>query len=261
MEDEPQIRCPIFLEEEKKIKKITDEINKAEPFGKKAERSKDLVEEAEKLLACEKYDDKSMDCKSCRMISKVRKSTGKLISEPKEVVAEITKGLGNVDLSLGTLSKGLGGFMDLVSDMMEEGVTEVRRGGEISGLGKRVHGMYGFKVSTMPGGKHGGGKHSRGLKRTTICHRKRIDCSKITDSEPLIEVFEEGDHVNVIAEIPGLSEAEIKTKVKDGVLSISTDSKDKKYTKEIPLPELTDSKPVKKSYKNGILKLKFKKKR
>jgi len=46
---------------------------------------------------------------------------------------------------------------------------------------------------------------------------------------------------------------------KDG-LTISVDTPQRKYQKELPLPEEVDPKPVNASYKNGVLAIRFKKK-
>jgi len=54
---------------------------------------------------------------------------------------------------LGGLLKGLGSLFDLVSRMAEEGQDEYTRTGEISGLGGKATGVYGFSVKMGLGGK------------------------------------------------------------------------------------------------------------
>jgi len=76
--------------------------------------------------------------------------------------------------------------------------------------------------------------------------------------EVIVDVFDEGDHVKVIAELPGVTEKDIKTEVKGNVLVISATGISREYYKEVTLPC-----PVKgeldASYKNGVLQLKAEK--
>ena len=73
-----------------------------------------------------------------------------------------------------------------------------------------------------------------------------------------IDIFDEEDHVLVVAEIPGAQEENIEVKLEKDKLTISADKVGGKYYKELILPcvpkgELT------RTYKNGILKVKIKK--
>lgn len=73
-----------------------------------------------------------------------------------------------------------------------------------------------------------------------------------------IDIFDEEDHVLVVAEIPGAQEEKIEVKLKKDKLTISADKVGGKYYKELILPcvpkgELT------RTYKNGILEVKIKK--
>lgn len=74
------------------------------------------------------------------------------------------------------------------------------------------------------------------------------------EKEPIVDIFEENDYVTVIAEIPGATEKDIKTELKDNVLEISAGG----FTKSITLPEASGS-IVGRTYKNGILQLKIEK--
>ena len=73
-----------------------------------------------------------------------------------------------------------------------------------------------------------------------------------------IDIFDEENHVLVVAEIPGTAEESIKVNLVKDKLTISADKAGKKYHKELILPcvpkgELT------KTYKNGILEVKINK--
>ncbi len=54
--------------------------------------------------------------------------------------------------------------------------------------------------------------------------------------EPVVDIFEEEDHVLVVAEMPGVSPEDVKITVEDDLLTISAERGDKKYRKEVLLP-------------------------
>lgn len=83
VEQKPQINCPIFLKREWTIKELTRDINEAKTVSDKAERAKHLKHEVQMLLSCEKYNEKSEDCKNCGIISRVREGTAELLIKAK----------------------------------------------------------------------------------------------------------------------------------------------------------------------------------
>jgi len=77
---------------------------------------------------------------------------------------------------------------------------------------------------------------------------------------PLLDLFDEGDYLRITLELFGVSEKNIQLKVNQDKLWVSTDSPDKHYQEEIPLPVLVHSQGLSKRYKNGILEVTLKKK-
>lgn len=72
------------------------------------------------------------------------------------------------------------------------------------------------------------------------------------EREPLVDIFDEGENLRIVAELPGTAKKNIRLKLEDNKLIIST--KDKKYHKEVELP--SKAKLSKKlSYKNGVLEI------
>ncbi len=236
---EPTIKCQKFLDEEKRIRQITDYINSARTYDEKAEKAQELMNEVEKLLSCDEYDKKKFDCINCHRISEIRKDTANMFIKPEETT--------------GGIFKGLGGFIALISQMMEKDTSEISRTGEIKGLEKvGARGIYGFTIRTGIGTKprvEGFGNIRETEKGITIEDRR----------EPIVDVFDEKDHINIVAEIPGVSEKEIKTEVKGDILIITAESTNRKYNKEVLLPSTVDPKTIKSTYKNGILELKLRK--
>jgi HSP20 family protein len=161
----------------------------------------------------------------------------------------------SIDLGLGGLFKGLGNFLDLLSDMVEttEGTEETTRSGEfkVKGLGEKARGVYGFSVRTGIGG---------------IPHVEHFGNIRTTQTgpevaevrEPLVDVFDEAQEIVIAAELPGVSEDEIQVEIQEDVLSLGTTG-EYKFAKEILLPSVVDATSLKKTYKNGILELRLKK--
>ena len=48
-------------------------------------------------------------------------------------------------------------------------------------------------------------------------------------SEPVVDVFEEQDHILVVAEMPGIGAEDVRLEVKDDLLTITAEKGDKKY--------------------------------
>jgi HSP20 family protein len=164
-----------------------------------------------------------------------------------------TKDEAMFDLGLGGLFKGLGDFLDLLSEAVETGESDVTRSGEfrVKGLGDRARGVYGFTIRTGVGGmpkvEHFG--NIRTTEEGPVVAEVR---------EPLVDIFDEGQEIVIVAELPGVAEEDIRTEVQDDILSLETTG-ERKYAKEILLPEAVDAATLQRTYKNGILELRLKK--
>jgi HSP20 family protein len=164
-----------------------------------------------------------------------------------------TKDEAMFDLGLGGLFKGLGDFLDLLSEAVETGESDVTRSGEfrVKGLGDRAQGVYGFTIRTGVGGmpkvEHFG--NIRTTEEGPVVAEVR---------EPLVDIFDEGQEIVIVAELPGVAEEDIRTEVQDDILSLETTG-ERKYAKEILLPEAVDAATLQRTYKNGILELRLKK--
>jgi len=168
-----------------------------------------------------------------------RKPKGK----PEEEGIEIDFGMGKI--SFGGIFKGLGNLIDLAAKLNEEGVNKT---GEIKGLPKNVKGVYGFKISTMSGGKP---------VIETFGNVKETAKGPIVEEvrEPIVDVFDEKDHILVLVELPGVSKEKIKVDINGDILNLTTSDKDRQYAKEILLPHKVNAETLKTSYKNGILEI------
>ncbi len=75
------------------------------------------------------------------------------------------------------------------------------------------------------------------------------------EREPLVDVVNTNGEVKVVAELPGVDKKEIKLHAYDDTLTISVETPDRKYYKEVKLPTEIDPKDSKSSYKNGVLEV------
>lgn len=75
------IYCPIglFPKQEEKIADLTREINQARTAAEKAPWAQELVGVVAVLLACDRYDGKSVHCSLCRNFSELRHKTASLV--------------------------------------------------------------------------------------------------------------------------------------------------------------------------------------
>jgi len=175
-----------------------------------------------------------------------RNSGGAGVAEKKKEERESVFGLGG-------LFKGLGSLFDLVSKMVEEGQDEYTRSGEITGLGDKAKGVYGFSVKMGLGGKPTIEQFGN-IKAT----EKGAVVAEVR--EPIVDVFDEGERLVVIAELPGVEEDDIHLGVKGDILDLAAETKHTKYSKEILLPSAVDADSMQSTYKNGILEIGLKKK-
>ncbi len=166
----------------------------------------------------------------------------------KEERAEFDIGVG-----LGGLFKGLGSFIELLAEMAEKGEALAERTGEIRGLRQGMRGVYGFTVRMGLGGVPQVQQFGN-VRATTagpVINEVR---------EPMVDVFDEGDSVLVVAEMPGVSIRDVIIDVKADVLSISTtQTAPRKYAKEVLLPAAVNVASQKTTLKNGVLELRFEK--
>ena len=80
------------------------------------------------------------------------------------------------------------------------------------------------------------------------------------EREPLVDVYTTDGEVKVIAELPGVNKEDIQLHGTEDTLTISVDTPERKYYKEVKLPAKVDPKGAKTSYKNGVLEVTLPKK-
>ncbi len=165
--------------------------------------------------------------------------------------------LGDLGGTIGGIFKGLGGLIDLASKLKEAG-GEMNKAGEFD-LGekfKNLKGAYGFNIRTATG-KDGTEKpivEPIGRKVRETPEGPVVE----EELEPIVDVFDEVDKIQVVAELPGVTEDKISYEIEGDILTLHAEGK-KKYSKEILLSSAVDKDGVTTSYKNGVYELKMKK--
>lgn len=112
--------------------------------------------------------------------------------------------------------------------------------------------VFGFSMRVSPDGKpviREFGNLQRGSSGTLIRE----------ESEPLVDVVEEKREVTVVAELPGVDKEGIKVSATERHLTISVDTPEHRYYKEVELPARVEPKSATASYKNGVLQVRLKK--
>ncbi len=162
------------------------------------------------------------------------------------------KGSGE-ESGFGGVFKGLADLIEKLGDLAEKGEHLKQSEGELHH--RDVKGVYGFSVKVGLGDK--GGKE---FKVEPFGNVRRDETSGETVvqeiREPVMDVFEEKDHTLVVAEMPGISTKDVTLTVKDDLLTIHAEKRDKKYRKEILLPHSYPREKMKMSCNNGILEIK-----
>jgi len=114
--------------------------------------------------------------------------------------------------------------------------------------------VFGFSVSLGPDGKPRVRKFGT-LQSTTQGSRFQ------EEREPLVDVMEDRKEIVIIAELPGIEKEDIKLDVTESSLTISVDTPERKYHRELFLPAKILKNSVRKRYKNGVLEVRLKKTR
>ena len=113
--------------------------------------------------------------------------------------------------------RGLGEFLELLSGLAEQG-TEATRSAQVVDEAKHVKAVYGFSVR-MGGDRQ---PHVDRFGNVRPINRGPV----IEDSrEPLLDVFDEGDYVRLVVELPGVDPEHITFQLRGDALTIEAAGK------------------------------------
>jgi len=157
-----------------------------------------------------------------------------------------------INVNLEGIFSGLGNLVDKLAHLAEKG-KELKETEESRQSEKKTGGVCGFSIKV--GGLGADKVDVEPFGNIRKDEKGDIEVNEIR--EPLVDIFEETDHINIVAEMPGIDEKDIRITLKDDILHISAETKEKKYGKEILLKEAFTGDKMTYSYKNGILEIKL----
>jgi HSP20 family protein len=145
--------------------------------------------------------------------------------------------------------KGLSDLIEKLGELAETG-REMRREGTLS-QDDKLKGVYGFRMKVGLGGdavdiEPFGNVKLDQKSRHAVVHEVR---------EPLFDVIEEKDRILVVAEMPGITADDISVSVDGDLMKVEAARRDRKYHKEILLPEPVVHSAIKVVCNNGIVEI------
>lgn len=180
----------------------------------------------------------------------------KELEKEKEKEPSVVEGVvGGIIPGLGSIVKTLASASPEFKKRIEERDTEIKKRLAEGGPRRPVV-SFGYSVRTLVPSEEGGWEitSKKSAARRAAPEKPEVITPKEEAREPLIDIFDEKENIIVIAEMPGVEEKEINIALEKDLLKISGG----KYSKELKLPCMPEQ-IVEKTYKNGILEVKIKK--
>jgi HSP20 family protein len=163
-------------------------------------------------------------------------------------------------------SSGVGGFIGGLTDLVDKLSQLAEKGEQISRTGsfdlgqpagdggphgRPSRGVYGLSVRMGLGGDRPKVEQFGNIRRHEDSGEPIIE----DEREPLVDVFDEGDQLMVLAEMPGVEARDVKVAVQGREMELSADRGAWRYRKRLELPSPGDANTVKLSEKNGIVEI------
>ena len=155
---------------------------------------------------------------------------------------------------------GLDGILSGITDLIESLGDLAEKGEQLSktvqfqgkGATKDLKGVYGFSVKTGLGGEELKVEPFGNIRKDEKSGQPVVQEIR----EQVVDVFEEGDHALVVAEMPGIGTEDVRLEVKDDLLTIYAEKGNKKYRKEVLLPRSYPKEKMHIRCNNGVLEIK-----
>jgi HSP20 family protein len=154
---------------------------------------------------------------------------------------------------LHSIFRSLGDLLQIAAGIAENagGVTTsntVLRAGRTR-LTKRALGVFDLNLRV-------GGRGAPVIPRTKTGRRQEQGPADVR--EPNADVFDEGDFIVVVVEIPGSDPSSLHWSIHEAcLLTIRAEADDRKYLKELELPAAVNERAATSRYVNGVLELKL----
>jgi predicted transcriptional regulator len=100
-----RMSCPKYLEMERVIGELTEEINSTQDVSLKAVKAQKLSQMADALLSCKDYDEGNWNCENCRRVASLRKDASQIILHVSR--GDIESGIRRLTETINQLMSGL----------------------------------------------------------------------------------------------------------------------------------------------------------
>lgn len=162
---------------------------------------------------------------------------------------------------------GIGGLFDGVSNLISKFGELAEKGESLrsathqseSPSGKKMTTSYGFNVKFGPGTDNDlNVKPIQKPGQSTNPSSKPKPATQVPRvREPHVELFDEGDHLLVVAEMPGVSSEDVNLSFLDKTLHIHGTSKVAEFKKELELPRVFGPDQVAITANNGVIEIRL----
>ena len=156
-------------------------------------------------------------------------------------------------LGFAGILKGVTDLVGKLGELADKG-EELSKSGTIDfgGKEKDMKGVYGFSVKVGLGGDGVKVEPFGNIRKDEVSGEPAVQ----EISEPVVDLFEEKDHILIVAEMPGISTADVQLDVEDDLLILYAEKGEKKYRKEILLPKSYSREKMQITANNGIVEIK-----
>lgn len=160
---------------------------------------------------------------------------------------------------------GMGDILGKLGELAEKGEQlkgsnefTIKSKGKEGKEGKEAKGIYGFSVNVGLGEE---GEREVKVEPFGNMRRDEESGESVIEEvrEPMVDVFEEGDHLLLVAEMPGIGKKDLNIGIIDDILTLAAEHGDIKYRKEVLLPGKFCKKGMQLSVTNGVVEIKLRK--
>lgn len=152
---------------------------------------------------------------------------------------------------VGGILKGLSGLIDSLGDLAETG-RKLRESGEFEDSKGNIKGIYGFSVKVGLGDDEPQVEPFGNIRKEEKSGRTVVQEVR----EPVIDIFEEKDHILILAEMPGISVDNVQLELEEDILTLKAKQGDRRFQKEIQLPGHFDKEKMLLACNNGVVEIK-----
>jgi len=154
---------------------------------------------------------------------------------------------------IGGIFSGLTELIEKLGELAEKS-EEISKSGNLQFDEKKkgLKGVYGFSVKVG-----GAGQGPKVEPFGNIREDRKTGRSVVQEvREPIVDVFEEDNHILVLAEMPGIEAEDVKIDIHDDILTFSAERSPHKYRKEVLMPGECSRDKIDVKCRNGIVEIK-----